>query len=97
MNSGLNGIAQPYIILFRGLANHLVDLGLGLVNQVCYFSLAFVAGLSNSGACLYKSPKDGLLGNNLGVVAGICRGRNVTSERVEVVRTACLHEVSLLV
>ena len=52
--------------------------------------------MGNSGADFDQSAKGGLLGDDLGVKASICRGWNDRGERVQVVCTARLNDFAVL-
>ena len=77
-------LGQRRVVLGGGLARDAEHLRLRLVQQVHRVALGLVAHLRDVRARLDEPAQDGLLGDDLGVVAGVGGGRHDVGERVEV-------------
>ena len=90
VQGALEQILDPDVVLAGPPLGHLVDLGLRPVHHVvdgAGHALATgraVAHLHDPGAGLDQPPQDRTLGHDLGVVAGVGRGRHPGDQRVQV-------------
>jgi hypothetical protein len=76
------------VVFGLDVAVHGVDLGLGVVHEVHDLALAGVAHLHDARAGFDETTQHGLLGDDVGVVAGVRRGGNEARECVQVFRAA---------
>ncbi len=84
----LHDRGERLIVLAGAALGDGVDLGLGGVDDRVDLAVAGVTHLRDAGAGLDQAAQDGALGHDLGVVAGVGRGRHRGQQRVQVRRPA---------